>query len=66
MSAVNQRTCVPIGCFDGVLVIDEWDPNSQPEDGHQFNYHAPGVGPVKVGAGAVTSRRRWWPPSAAC
>jgi hypothetical protein len=48
--ATNQHTCVPAGCFDGVLVIDEWDPNHQPEDGHQFKYHAPGVGIVQVTA----------------
>ena len=45
---INQRTCVPTGCYDGVLVVDEWDPTAQPEDGHQFKYHAPGVGVVKV------------------
>lgn len=51
---VNQRTCVPTGCYDGVLVVDEWDPTAQPEDGHQFKYHAPGVGVVKVeGKGGV-------------
>ncbi len=48
--AANQHTCVPVACFDGVLVIDEWDPNNQPEDGHQFKYHAPGVGIVQVTA----------------
>ena len=48
--AANQHTCVPVGCFDGVLVIDEWDPNNQPQDGHQFKYHAPGVGIVQVTA----------------
>ncbi|MCA1847078.1 MAG: hypothetical protein LC792_28580, partial [Actinobacteria bacterium] len=48
--AVNQHTCVPVGCFDGVLVIDEFDPNHQPQDGHQFKYHAPGVGIVQVTA----------------
>ena len=44
----NQRVCVPAGCFNGVLVVDEWDPNAQPQDGHQFKYHAPGVGVVKI------------------
>jgi hypothetical protein len=48
--AANQHTCVPVGCFDGVLVVDEWDPNNQPEDGHQFKYHAPGVGIIQVSA----------------
>jgi hypothetical protein len=44
----NQKTCGPTGCYDGVLVVDEWDPTAQPQDGHQFKYHAPGVGVVKV------------------
>lgn len=48
--AVNQSTCVPAGCYEGVLVIDEWDPNQQPQDGHQFKFHAPGVGIVQVTA----------------
>lgn len=48
--AVNQSTCVPTGCYDGVLVIDEHDPNNQPEDGHQFKYHAPDVGIIQVAA----------------
>ena len=48
--AVNQHLTVPTGTYDGVLVIDEWDPNQQPQDGHQFKYHAPGVGIVQVTA----------------
>ena len=48
--AVNQHLTVPVGTFDGVLVIDEFDPNNQPQDGHQFKYHAPGVGIVQVTA----------------
>jgi hypothetical protein len=51
---VNQKTCGPTGCYTGVVVIDEWDPTAQPEDGHQFKYHAPGVGVVKIeGKGGV-------------
>lgn len=46
--AVDQSTCVPTGCYDGVLVIDEHDPNNQPADGHQFKYHAPDVGIIQV------------------
>ena len=48
--AVDQQLTVPTGTYDGVLVIDEWDPNQQPQDGHQFKYHAPGVGIVQVTA----------------
>ena len=48
--AENQSTCVPTGCYDGVLVVDEHDPNQQPQDGHQFKYHAPDVGIIQVTA----------------
>lgn len=50
VSKVGQRTCVPVACYRNVLVIDEWDPNQQPEDGHQFKFHAPGVGVVRIEA----------------
>ena len=61
----GQKACVPTGCYGGVLVVDEWDPSAQPQDGHQFKYHAPGVGVVQiVGKGgdeqetlALTKRR---------
>ena len=48
VAKTNQKVCVPTGCYTGVLVVDEWDPTAQPEDGHQFKYHAPGVGVVKI------------------
>ena len=48
--AVNQRTTVPTGTFDGVLVIEEQDPNNQPQDGRQYKYHAPDVGIIQVTA----------------
>ena len=45
---------MPTGCYTGVLVVDEWNPLAQPEDGHQFKHHAPGVGVVQiVGKGGV-------------
>ncbi|MCA1844195.1 MAG: hypothetical protein LC792_13620 [Actinobacteria bacterium] len=54
VAQTNQKVCVPVDCYSGVLVVDEWDPTAQPEDGHQFKYHAPGVGVVKiVGKGGV-------------
>jgi hypothetical protein len=43
-----SKVCVPTGCYNGVLVVDEWAPLQQPDDGHQFKYHAPGVGVVKI------------------
>jgi hypothetical protein len=48
--AVNQSVCVPTGCYDGVLVVEEQDPNQQPQDGRQYKYHAPDVGIVQVTA----------------
>lgn len=45
-------TCVPAGCYENVLVIDEF--NRDEPDAHQLKYYAPGVGNVRVGwAGAL-------------
>jgi hypothetical protein len=46
----HQKTCVPVACYDDVLVVDEWNPLEQPADGHQLKYHAPGVGNVRIEA----------------
>ena len=48
VAQINQKTCVPTGCYSGVLVVDEWNPLDQPADGHQFKYHAPGLGVVRI------------------
>lgn len=45
----NQQTCVPTGCYDDVLVIDEHNP-LEPEVGHQQKYYSAGTGLVKVTA----------------
>ena len=46
-----SETCVPFGCYKGVLVIDEF--NRDEPDAHQLKYYASGVGNVRVGwAGA--------------
>jgi len=46
---VGQKTCVPLDCYEDVLVIDE---TSKEEPGaHQHKYHARGVGVVRVGWG---------------
>lgn len=51
---VNSRTCVLVGCYDTVLIIDEYNPDEP--DAHQLKYYAPGVGNVRVGwAGALES-----------
>jgi hypothetical protein len=48
----GSRTCVPAGCFDDVLIIDEF--NLDEPDAHQLKYYAPGLGGVRVGwAGAL-------------
>ena len=44
---VDQRTCVPAGCYKGVLVIREFE-RSKP-DASQLKYYARGLGNVRVG-----------------
>ena len=48
VAQTDQKVCVPTGCYSGVLVVDEWAPLQQPDDGHQFKHHAPGVGVVQI------------------
>ncbi|MEA2538567.1 MAG: hypothetical protein QOF11_2801 [Chloroflexota bacterium] len=49
---MSSKTCVPTGCYDDVLVIDEFNPDEP--DAHQLKYYARGVGTVRVGwAGAL-------------
>ena len=45
----NQPTCVPTGCYDDVLVIDEHNP-LEPAVGHQQKFYSAGTGLVKVTA----------------
>jgi hypothetical protein len=45
--STSRATCVRRGCFQHVLVVDEWSPGNP---GHQIKYYAPGVGLVRVGA----------------
>jgi hypothetical protein len=47
VSKMGQRTCVPVGCYRNVLVIDEWDA-LEPDAGHQIKFYAPNVGSVRV------------------
>jgi hypothetical protein len=44
---IGQRTCVPVGCYENVVVIDEFNPGEP--GAHQLKYYAPGVGGVRVG-----------------
>ena len=44
---LGQETCVPLECYSGVLVIDEFNPD---EPGtHQLKFYARGVGGIRVG-----------------
>ena len=45
---VDQKTKVPTGSYDGVLVIEEWDAET-PKGVFQLKYHARGVGVVRIG-----------------
>ena len=47
VSRVGRHTCVPAGCFDDVVVIDEFNPDEP--GSHQLKYYAPGNGNVRVG-----------------
>jgi hypothetical protein len=52
----GSKTCVPVACYDDVLVIDEFS-RDEP-DAHQLKYYARGVGNVRVGwAGALEEER---------
>lgn len=46
----NQSVCVPTGCYDDVLVIDEYNPLEPPEAGHQRKFYSAGTGLIKVTA----------------
>ena len=44
---VGQQTCVPVDCYENVLVTEEFNP-SEPGS-YQLKYYASGVGNVRVG-----------------
>ncbi len=46
----DQHVCVPTGCYDDVLVIDEYSPLEAPDAGHQRKFYSAGTGLVKVTA----------------
>lgn len=49
---IGTTTCVLAGCYEDVLVIDEF--NRDEPDAHQLKYYASGIGNVRVGwAGAL-------------
>ncbi|GHJ49074.1 hypothetical protein Cs7R123_64160 [Catellatospora sp. TT07R-123] len=45
----EDGVCVPTGCYDDVLVIDETSP-LDPDGGVQRKFYAPGVGNIKITA----------------
>jgi len=47
VDAVDEETCVPFDCFDGVLIIAE--SSLEEEDAYQLKYYAVSVGNVQVG-----------------
>jgi hypothetical protein len=49
VSQVGQKTCVPLDCFENVLVIKET--SEEEPDAQQDKYHALDVGVVRVGWG---------------
>jgi hypothetical protein len=53
---VGSKTCVRAGCYEDVVVIDEFNPDEP--DAHQLKYFAKGVGGVRVGwAGTLEEER---------
>jgi hypothetical protein len=52
---VDDRVCVPAGCYHDVLVIKEFEP-AKPGIA-QLKYYAPGVGQIKVGAAGKDAER---------
>jgi hypothetical protein len=50
----GQRTCVPVDCFEDVLVTDEWNPTER--GAHERKYYARGVGNIRVGAAGGKER----------
>ncbi|MHA7223865.1 hypothetical protein ACX80S_16335 [Arthrobacter sp. RHLT1-20] len=46
----NQRVCVKTGCYNDVMVIDEYNPLDPPSAGHQRKFYSAGTGLIKVTA----------------
>jgi hypothetical protein len=47
VSQLGQRTCVPVDCYENVLVIEEF--SREEPNAFQLKFYAPGVGNVRVG-----------------
>ena len=46
----HLRVCVPTGCYNDVMVIDEFNPLEPPSAGHQRKFYSAGTGLIKVTA----------------
>lgn len=46
----NLRVCVKTGCYNDVMVIDEFNPLEPPSAGHQRKFYSAGTGLIKVTA----------------
>jgi hypothetical protein len=44
---MDQKTCVPVDCYENTLVIEEFERNKP--GAYQLKYYAPGVGEVRTG-----------------
>jgi hypothetical protein len=47
VSKTGVKNCVADTCYTDVVVVDETSA-TQPDDGHQLKYHAPGVGIIRI------------------
>jgi hypothetical protein len=56
VAKTGQKNCVPVGCYDDVLITDETNP-TEPQDGHQLKYYAPEVGNIRVAPGVGGKER---------
>jgi hypothetical protein len=53
---MGQQTCVPVGCYEDVLVIEEFEEGVR--GAFQLKYYAPSIGLVRVGwRGALEEER---------
>jgi hypothetical protein len=52
----GERTCVPVDCYDDVLVIEEFEPTKP--GAFQLKFYAPDVGYVRVGWRGAKERER--------
>jgi hypothetical protein len=56
VSEVGVRSCVPVGCFDDAIVIQEFEPRFP--GAFQLKYYAQGVGGIRVGWKGSTDEER--------